>query len=106
MAQRPATYTYSFPYTGSFTLSTITGLPKKTWIKSLTMRTGKNNSADTFWSDGGMAGGYLQKSEGCTFDFGREGTLVATLSIAGASGDVVYLTIGVGDDMFSTVSLT
>jgi hypothetical protein len=77
-------------------IASIFGMDDKTWIGTLSVRAGINNSGIVTWNDEhGQAGGYLQAEEAVTLDFGPGMALMRNIFLQGTANDTVYLTAGI-----------
>jgi hypothetical protein len=107
VAVKIVTKTYTFGATGQALLAAIMDMPEKTWIGSLSVRSHRDNADDVFWADeGGQQGGYIGPAEAVTMDFGEGQTLIRQFALYGASGDIIYLTVGLNTVNYDSLSTT
>lgn len=88
---------WTIPAAGSATLASILGYTRATtWIRAVTMRAARLNSANVEWGDGtAERGGFLEPGEAANIDWGEDQTFAEDFTLHGAAGDIVYLSVDV-----------
>jgi len=95
MATVPRTIEYVFDVREEVLLRELLSCSPSTWTSSVTIRAGRENVADIFWSanPGAGRGGYVGAAEAFSADFSEQ-ALIKDFTLYGKAGDKVFMTIG------------
>ena len=103
MAVKVITKNPTIPAGGSLTLAEILGRPVHTWIGSLAVRAGRENTYDLYWTDeAGQRGGFIGPGEAVTMDFGAGQALIQNIVLTGTAGDTAFVSVGMNRDYFTS----
>lgn len=88
---------WTIPAAGSATIASILGYTRATtWIRAVTMRSARLNAENVEWSDGtSERGGFIEPGEAVNIDWGEDQTFAEEVTLHGAPGDIVYLSVDV-----------
>lgn len=96
IATRPITREWTIPAAGRNTLWEIIDDATVIWMGYVSIRAGRDNSADIVWTDvGGQAGGYLGAGEAALVGDEYGSSQMKEFTFKGTEGDRLFLTIGV-----------